>query len=87
MKTYRSQMIQRMRNSAQLVRGFAYQMPALSEQDRTDLYDVAQILEESAHRISLDDLSESTRELMLFAYALVGLSGAGIGVIATLLLT
>jgi hypothetical protein len=51
------------------------------------MYDAAKNLEEAAHRISLDDYDGQTRELILFAYALVGVSGAVVGVIATLLLT
>jgi hypothetical protein len=51
------------------------------------MYNAAQNLEEAAHRISLDDYDGQTRELILFAYLLANVSGAAIGVIATLLLT
>jgi hypothetical protein len=51
------------------------------------MYNAAQNLEEAAHRISLDEYDGQTCELILFAYALVGVSGVAVGVIATLLLT
>lgn len=82
----RSQLIQRTRSSASCLRGLAYTSP-LSYEEKQDMYDAAKNLEEAAHRISLDDYDGQTRELILFAYALVGVSGAVVGVIATLLLT
>jgi len=84
--TKRSQLIQRMKSRASTTRGLANSLP-LNDTECEYLYEASDALDEGAHHISLDDMSESTRELMLFACALVGVSGAGIGVIATLLLT
>ena len=79
----RSQLIQRTRTSASHLRGLAFNLP-LSYEEKQEVYDAARNLEEAAHRVSLEEMDGATRELMVFAYAIVGISGFGLGVVVTL---